>query len=214
MAENHNGCFGEATAEIAVMLQSGDNEGAVRRSGELLAECDNRLRKLYNEKVPAGDAVAEFIEAAVLHVHSLRRAYAYADAFSCAVGALLTIEVYQAATAVDADRKTRLYHDAIRSAIDCFDSAGDATDPTVEEHRGYILSYLASLLYHYYRQAVAEGSESSVLTEVYSFLKAISQSGAIQSPTIKLGEIDVDPSSPGPLLVDVMGRAAAIGIYQ
>ena len=39
-------------------------------------------------------------------------------------------------------------------------------------------------------------------------------SGAIQTPTVRLGEKDVDPSVPGPLLIDIMSRAAALGIYS
>lgn len=213
MAVENIGDFNAAAAEIAVMLREGDIESAVRRSGELLANCDNNLRSLYNEKQAIGDAVLQFVEAAVLHVHSLRLAHASADAFSCAIGALLTVEVYKASEVVNSARKVRLYHDAVRSAIDSFERQGDATDSDTEEHRGYILSYLASLLYHYYKKAVEEKSESNVLSEVYSFLKAISSSGAIQSPMIKLGEKDVDPDQPGPLLVDIMGRGAALGIY-
>lgn len=213
MAIDNLSDFNAGAAEIAIMLRENDIEGAVRRSGELLAVCDNDLRSLYNDKKPVNDAVLQFVEAAVLHVHSLRLAHASADAFSCALGALLTIEVYRASEAVDSARKVRLYHDAVRSAIDSFDRQGDATDGGTEDHRGYILSYLASLLYHFYKKAVAEQSESNVLPEVYSFLKAISSSGAIQTPTIKLGEKDVDPDQPGPLLVDIMGRGAALGIY-
>lgn len=213
MAIDNLSDFNAGAAEIAVMLRENDIEGAVRRSGELLAVCDNDLRSLYNDKKPVNDAVLQFVEAAVLHVHSLRLAHASADAFSCALGALLTIEVYRASEAVDSARKVRLYHDAVRSAIDSFDCQGDATDGDTENHRGYILSYLVSLLYHFYKKAVAEQSDSNVLPEVYSFLNAIKSSGAIQTPMIKLGEKDVDPDQPGPLLVDIMGRGAALGIY-
>lgn len=205
--------FGAITAEIAVLLQTGDIEQAVRTSGELLANCDNELRTLRNVGQPLGEAVQRFVEAAILHVHSLRLAKASADAFSCAVGALLTIEVYQAGEAVDSARKLRLYTYAIYSVIDCFDSMGDATESTDEDHRGHILSYLASLLYHYYRETAASAPDDPSLPEAYRFLSAIKDSGAIQTPSVKLGDKDVDPATPGPLLVDIMSRAAALGIY-
>lgn len=205
--------FGALAAEIAVLLQSRDLDQAVRASGELLAECDNILRALRNEHKPLYEAAQQFIEAAILHVHALRLAGAVGESFSCAIGALLTVEVYDIAQAVDSSRKLRLYSFALTSAIDSFDRVGNAGDPSQEDHRGYILSYLASLLYHYYRVTAATTPDDNSLPEAYNFLKAIQSSGAIQTPTIKLGYKDVDPASPGPLLVDIMGRAAALGLY-
>ncbi len=205
--------FGTLTAEIAVLLQSGDIDQAVRTSGELLAECDNKLRSLRNDPKPLDQTVQQFIEAAILHVHALRLAGAVTEAFSCAIGVLLTVEVYGLTKDVDPSRKLRLYSFALTSAIDSFDRMADSTDPANEDHRGYILSYLASLLYHYYKATAETDPEDSSLPEAYNFLKAIQSSGAIQTPTIKLGEKDVDPATPGPLLVDIMGRAAALGLY-
>ncbi len=203
--------FGSKTAEIAVLLQSGDIEQAVRTSGELLADCDNTLRSLHNSGRPVDEAITRFVEAAILHIHSLRQAKASADAFSCAVGALLTVEVYQAGESVDASRKVRIYTFAIYSVIDCFDRMGDATGSSDEDHRGYILSYLASLLYHFYKETSAVTPDDPSLPE--AFLSAIKDSGAIQTPTVRLGEKDVNPSTSGPLLIDIMSRAAALGIY-
>ena len=205
--------FGSKTAEIAVLLQSGDIEQAVRTSGELLADCDNTLRSLHNSGRPVDEAITRFVEAAILHIHSLRQAKASADAFSCAVGALLTVEVYQAGESVDASRKVRIYTFAIYSVIDCFDRMGDATWSSDEDHRGYILSYLASLLYHFYKETSAVTPDDPSLPEAYRFLSAIKDSGAIQTPTVRLGEKDVNPSTSGPLLIDIMSRAAALGIY-
>lgn len=213
MSDNTLPDFGSMTAEIAVFLQNGQIEEAVRMSGELLANCDNTLRKLYNEQKNLNDAIQQFIEAAILHVHALRLAHAAGEAFSCAVGVLLTVEVYKASDLIDPSRKLRLYSFALTSAIDCFDRNGDPADGEEENHRGFILSYLASLLYYYYKQTAAATAEDSSLPEAYNFLKAIESSGAIQTPTIKLGEKDVDPAYPGPLLIDIMGRAAALGIY-
>ena len=204
--------FADSTAQIAVMLQTGDIESAVRLSGELLADCDNELRRRKNAGEAIDETIAQFVEAAVLHVHALRIARKSADAFSCAIGALLTVEIYGASALADNSRKLRLYSFALASAIDCFDSLPD--DPATEDHRGYILSYLASLLYYYYTMTAQSAPDDSSLPEAYRFLKAIEHSGAIQTPKIRLGEKEVDPSSPGPLLVDIMGRAAALGIYE
>ena len=57
--------FGSKTAEIAVLLQSGDIEQAVRTSGELLADCDNTLRSLHNSGRPVDEAITRFVEAAI-----------------------------------------------------------------------------------------------------------------------------------------------------
>lgn len=206
--------FGAITAEIAVLLQSGDIGQAVRVSGELLANTDNFLRTLHNDHKPIEDAVAQFAESAILHVHALRMAHADSDAFSCAIGALLTIEVYQGADMIMPSRKLRLYSIALTSLIDCFDQSGTPASTEEEDHRGYMLSYLASLLYFYYKKTADNDPSDSSLPEAYNFLNAIRSSGAIQTPTIKLGEKDVDPTTPGPLLIDILGRAAALGIYS
>ena len=213
MSDNTLPDFGSATAEIAVLLQTGNVEEAVRTSGELLANCDNNLRTRYNEHKPLDEAIQQFIEAAILHVHALRLARAASEAFSCAIGALLTVEVYNATGLIDSSRKLRLYSFALTSVIDCFDRLGDPSDGEDENHRGFILSYLASLLYHYYKETATKTPDDPSLPQAYNFLKAIESSGAIQSPTIKLGEKDVNPATPGPLLVDIMGRGAALGIY-
>ena len=213
MSDNTLPDFGSVTAEIAVFLQNGQIEEAVRTSGELLANCDNNLRKQYNAKKNLNETIQQFIEAAILHVHALRLAQAVNEAFSCAIGALLTVDVYKATDLVEPSRKLRLYSFALTSAIDCFDRNGDPADGEEENHRGFILSYLASLLYYYYKQTAATTPDDSSLPQAYNFLKAIESSGAIQTPTIKLGEKDVDPAYPGPLLIDIMGRAAALGIY-
>lgn len=213
MSDSSTHDFGTVTAEIAVFLQTGDIERAVRLSGELLAHCDNDLRRLRDDNRPLDEAVMQFVEAAVLHVHALRLAGAVSEAFSCAVGALLTVEVYEMGAAVPPGRKLRLYSFALTSAIDSFDRMHLADDAATDDHRGYILSYLASLLYHYYRVTAAENPDDASLPEAYDFLNAIRSSGAIQTPTVKLGEKDVDPATPGPLLVDIMGRAAALGLY-
>lgn len=205
--------FSDMTAQIFALLQGGDIESAVRLSGELLAVCDNNLRRLKNAGESIDKSICEFIEAAILHVHSLRSAGQIRDTFSCAVGALLTVEIYGVSDRVDSARKLRLYSFALTSVIDCFDSLSDSDNPVAEDHRGYILSYLASLLYYYYTATASESPDDGSLHEAYRFLKAIEHSGAIQSPMIKLGETDVDPASPGPLLIDIMGRAAALGIY-
>lgn len=205
--------FSSRTIEIAAALTGGDIERAVRSSGELLAVCDNTLRELHNAGQPVGEAMQRFVEAAILHIHALRTANAPSDAFSCAIGALLTVEIYQAGAVIDSARKLRLYSYAVCSVIDCFDAMGDANDSNDEDHRGFILSYLASLLYYYYRVTAETEPDDPSLGEAYRFLSAIKDSGAIQTPTIKLGEQEVDPANSGPLLVDIMSRAAALGIY-
>lgn len=210
--QSSDSTFDTLTDETALALQNGDIDTAVRVSGRLLATCDNNLRTLYNARKPLSDAAVDFIGAALLHVHALRIARLPDEAFSCAIGALLTVDIYHSSDTIDNARKAMLYNYALRSAIDCFDNMGEAADNISEDHRGYIMSYLASLLYHYYSQAVKNQSDNPALTEIYNFLKAIGDSGAIQTPTIKLGEQDVDPSSPGPLLVDILSRAAALGL--
>ena len=202
--------YSAAVSETASMLQKGDIESATRLSGEALANCDNDLREAYNKSEALNDKVLEFMDMATLHVRCLRMAGLAGEAFECAVGALLTPEIYRAADKIDEARKACLYFDMVRSAIDMFDHAGDACDSITEDHRGYIMSYAASLLYYNYSKAVEAGSDNPQLAEIYSFLKSIASSGAIQSPKIRLGDTEVDPSDAGPILVDIMSRAAAL----
>lgn len=179
----------------------------LRASGERLATADNALRVAYNNKQPLDSQIDEFLDAAASHVEDLRAGKAASDALMCAVGALLTTDVYGYYNKLAAINKLVLYDAAIRSAIDHFETLED--DGTDMDHRGYILSYLASLLYYNYTLALKEDSSNPVLSRVYPFLNAIKSSGAIQSPKIMLGETEVDPATPGALLIDVMGRAAA-----
>lgn len=213
MDNNLDNFFDQAVVETAQRLQEGNINEAVIISGELLARCDNNLRIAKNSNQPLHEDVAWFIDASLLHINALRRAKAVNEAFSCAVGALLTIEVYQASEMVDLPKKLRLYTLALYSAVDSFDRLDATVGDNAEDHTGHILSYLASLLYHNYQQTVSAYPDDSSLPEVYRFLKSIENSGAIQSPTIKLGTKDVEPECPGPLLVDILGRAAALGIY-
>lgn len=199
--------------QVAAFIASGDYDSATRLSGELLADCDNDLRQAYQQADVTDDHVTTFAQAALLHIHSLRLSSQPSEAFLCSIGVLLTIEIYNIASKTDVIDRMRLYFYAIQSAIDSFEAMKLSETAETEEHRGYILSYLASLLYYNYRLAASTDKESSALADAYQFLIAIKDSGAIQSPTIQFGEKALDPATEsGPLLVDIMSRAAALGI--
>lgn len=200
--------------EIGRYISEGDYESAVRLSGEMLAKCDSLLRNAYQRQETDEDDVTSFVQAALLHVHALRLTKTQAaEQFLCAVGVLLSLEVYNVGNMADNTDKMRLYYYAIQSAIDGFESLQQTDTAESEEHRGYILSYLASMLYYYYGLALAEDNASGALSDVYQFLQAIKDSGAIQSPTIRLGEKELNPANEaGSLLVDILSRAAALGL--
>lgn len=206
----------EVEAEYVRLLLEGDVETAIRLTADALSHSDSRIKQLFE----ARDADGLQAEAAVfgrlsrMQIEALRRGGFVAEAFSCAVATLLSVEIYRCGNAIDPLTRVMLYFVAIQSFIDAAERVVTPDMPQNEEHRGYILSFLASLLYHAYGKAVADTPDGAGLSEVYAFLKNIAQSGAIQSPVIKLNGIDVDPTTPGPLLVDIMSRAAALGIYS
>ncbi len=200
--------------QIGEFIAHGDYESAIRLSGELLADSDNALREAYQRRDVGNDEVETFVHSALLHIHSLRIVKTQsADAFLCAIGVLLSLEVYNLTQKANDYDKMRLYHYAVQSAIDSFESMLPTETPETEGHRGYILSYLASLLYFYYSRAVTKDNNMPALSEVYQFLQAIKDSGAIQSPTIQFGEKALNPETEaGPLLIDILSRAAALGL--
>lgn len=179
----------------------------LRLSGERLAEADNNLRIAYNNHEALDKQINELIEATIVHVNDLRTANMPADALMCAVGALLTSDVYRSYEKVTAIQKLKLLSSAIHASIDHFESTD--SDGSDIDHRGYILSYLASLLYYNYQIAVKDSTDEPIVAQIYGFLNAIKSSGAIQWPKILLGETEVDPATPGPLFIDVLSRAAA-----
>lgn len=206
----------DVEAEYVRLLLEGDVETAICLTADALSHSDSCIKQLFE----ARDADGLQAEAAIfgrlsrMQIEALRRGGFVAEAFSCAVATLLSVEIYRCGNAVDPLTRVMLYYAAIQSFIDAIERSPTPEMEQSEEHRGYILSFLASLLYHAYGKAVEADPEASGLADVYGFLKSIAQSGAIQSPVIKLNGIDVDPATPGPLLVDIMSRAAALGIYS
>lgn len=206
----------DVEAEYVRLLLEGDVETAIRLTADALSHSDSCIKQLFE----ARDADGLQAEAAIfgrlsrMQIEALRRGGFVAEAFSCAVATLLSVEIYRCGNAVDPLTRVMLYYAAIQSFIGAIERSPTPEMEQSEEHRGYILSFLASLLYHAYGKAVEADPEASGLVDVYGFLKSIAQSGAIQSPVIKLNGIDVDPATPGPLLVDIMSRAAALGIYS
>lgn len=206
----------DVEAEYVRLLLEGDVETAIRLTADALSHSDSRIKQLFE----ARDADGLQAEAAIfgrlsrMQIEALRRGGFVAEAFSCAVATLLSVEIYRCGNAVDPLTRVMLYYAAIQSFIDAIERSATPETEQSEEHRGYILSFLASLLYYAYGNAVKAEPDGAGLADVYGFLKSIAQSGAIQSPVIKLNGIDVDPATPGPLLVDIMSRAAALGIYS
>lgn len=206
----------EVEAEYVRLLLEGDVETAIRLTADALSHSDSRIKQLYEARDIDGlqAEAADFGRLSRMQIEALRRGGFVAEAFSCAVATLLSVEIYRCGQAIDPLTRVMIYFAAIQNFIDASERSATPDMEQSEDHRGYILSFLASLLYHAYGKAVADRPDGAGLGEVYGFLNSIAQSGAIQSPVVKLNGIDVDPATPGPLLVDIMSRAAALGIYS
>ncbi len=191
-------------------MEAGDE---VRLTGDSLALADNELRKAIQSGADVVAVCDRFITAAIDHVRSLSDASFNIESFNCAVTALLTLEVYKVGRRCNADKRLRLLFPAVDNFMSLAETMPQLDEIDADGHRATILSYLASLIYYNYTLAHEETPDADILPEVYVFLRSIMPHGIIQSPVINVGGEALDPSSPAPILGDIISRTAAMGLY-
>lgn len=239
--------------EAEMMAASGSLEDAVRFSGEELARLDNIWRRAHNAHLhdantPAGpaDAVArtavtEMATMAVCHADMLMRAGMPQDAFA------VTLTTIAALTMEGADRTEpqlmmtlcALTCLALNTLAETDPMPPALATPEAREHFPVIISYCASMLYHWYAQTVA--APTPWHQRITPLLRTLIRAGAVQSPTLTIatdtrhfatntteGIDSAKGSEPaqGPtttvdsagntaaILPDLLGRALALGLLQ
>lgn len=205
--------------DVAAMLGSHNLEDAIRLSGEELARADNRWRRLHNEHAERGqivESLSEMMTLASLHSACLRRADMAADAFNTNVAAL-TAAAFEDALMTDAVTALGLADSALADLQHIAERM--PYDEHTRLHLPVIISYLASIQYALYRKAIALGATGSIVNSAYTTLQSLIHTDAVQ-PKLNVPDgdsnqtIEVDPTHPLPALLDLMSRAAALGLIE
>ena len=87
-------------------------------------------------------------------------------------------------------------------------------DDFSREHINEIMRYLASMLYHYYNKVKESRPNFPHLQVSYQILAQLQGSVDIQSPSIKVLNEEINPSTPLPLFSDLVGRSHAMGLIN
>lgn len=201
--------------EIEQLATSGNVEDAIRLSGEELARWDNAWRKAHNSRLPVESVMTSFAALALAHADLLFRAGAWRDAYATAVTAMMSLSVDRQCMA-NASEMLGLLTVAL-AALEQI-AAKIEKDSFTETHIPVMISYLASLLYFYYRHTWSSG-QSQWHGRAYPLLRDMTEVGAVRSPHIPVANpdgtsADVDPSDPAPLFSDLAGRSVALGLLS
>ncbi len=187
-----------------------DTPDAIRLSGEELARMDNAWRKAHNAKQPTTNILVAVSQLAQCHCDLLFRAAAYADAYATAVTVMMSVSLDEACTECMPQMLSLCVIAA--SSLEQL-GAQMPHDEFTTQHMPIILGYVASLMYCYYQKTlVIEQTQWHGIA--YEMLRDFANAGAIQQPTIAVGDKTVDPLHPFDLFSDLAGRSIALGLLS
>ena len=196
-------------ATIDEMLDRGDVEDAVRYSGELLAEADTLWTSAHNDKATTIDEISALAILAAYHCDALAMMSNINDAYATAVTALFQMAIDGNESLSIDQSALQLYNTAIMSMMQALQP-----DDTSRQHINEIMRYLASMLYHYYNKVGKARPNFPHLQVSYQILAQLQGSVDIQSPSIKVLNEEINPSTPLPLFRDLVGRSHAMGLIN
>jgi len=199
-------------------IASGKIDEAIRLSGEATATLDAEWTRLHN----AGDCnsdnaliVSNFV--AGRHLDALMQGGAVDEVF--ATGALLlyrsTLARNKSAELSQSqlDILCRMLSAAIETGNRHGFTSADA-DAADIDHFAHIVSYLASMLYAFYTEVGNSRPDSPMLEDAYELLEQMQQIGAVQYPSIRIKDCDVDSVDIASILPDLLGRSRALGLLN
>lgn len=200
--------------EIDDLLDNGEVPDAVRFSGELLAKADALWASARNSNCDSLNEISAVTILAAYHCDALAMMSNVNDAYATAITVLFQMAI-DGNESLSLDQSAlQLYNTAIISLMQILQQQTLQPDDTSREHINEIIRYLASMLYYYYNKVGKARHDFPHLNVAYQILSQIPGNIDIQSPTIKVLEEDVDPSSPLPLFSDLVGRSHAMGLIQ
>lgn len=201
-------------ANIDEMIDRGEIEDAVRLSGELLAEVDALWTTARNNNASSLNEISALSILAAYHCEALAMMSNINDAYATAITALFQMAIDGNDSLSLKQSAMQLYITAIFTLMQIINQQFANADATEREHLNEIMRYLASMLYYYYNQVGVANSDFPHLPVAYQILSQLKNNVDIQSPTIKVLDKEVNPSTPLPLFADLAGRSQAMGLLS
>jgi hypothetical protein len=198
----------ELLGEIEAMAADNNLDDAVRLSGEELAHADNAWRVAHNAGADVKQSLWCLAQLAQCHSDLLFRASAYADAYATAVTAMMSLSLD--------DMCNDSAHEMLALCViagSSLEQLGSRMphDEFTEQHMPMLFSYIASLLYYYYQKTIV-AEQTPWHGIAYEMLCDFAKAGAVQQPTVAVGDKNVDPAHPFDLFSDLAGRSIALGL--
>lgn len=199
-------------------LATGNVEEAIQYSGEATATLDAEWTRLYNAKEKDCDAAliaGTFV--AGRHLVALLHGGASDEAFSMGMLLLYRSTLARKKSAELAQAQLDVMIRLLSATLEVGDRAGftsPSADATDVDHFAHIVSYIASMLYAFYTEVGNSRPDTPILEEAYALLQQMQELGAIQHPTIRIKDADVETSDIAALLPDLLGRSKALGLLK
>ncbi len=196
------------------MIVEGDIAGAVRLSGETLADDDAEWTAAFNSNRDTAPALDTLLRAAYAHISALSAAGEVAQAFSTSLIVLYASVIDRSEGAPTIHGRLTLWLvglDMLQQLVDRL--YGDtAPDGDTAAHIRAAITYMSSMLHRVYRQAIACGIDSPVVNDAYTMLSSLSR--VIQWPVVNVNGTHVDiTADPTPLMADLTGRLRALALF-
>lgn len=200
------------------LIDAGKIEEAIRFSGEATATLDAEWTRMYNTGDSECDrALIAATLVACRHLDALMQGNASDEAYSMAAMLLYRSTMTRTKPFKLPQSRLDILCRMLSAAItvgerdNYMSESGDAKSV---DHFAHIISYIASMLYFYYREVGKLMPDTPLLEEAYPLLQDMQEIGAIQYPTVRVLTRDVDCDDIIHILPDLFGRSRALGMLK
>lgn len=204
----------EQLDHIMTLLEAGDYETAVRRSGEIFAEANERWTADHNGGRDTERPLTELAVSAITHVQALCAAGLMRDAFETATS---TIYLVSREAPVNPDARFALIPlgvEAISSFMQTLAMLSQQPDETAREHATVVVSLLASMLFAHYKLYKDVHPDAEPVKAAYQVLDDMIKARLVQSPKLHTPDGEVDPDDVEPVFAELIGRTRALGYFS
>lgn len=207
-----------AAQRTEAALASGNIEDAIRISGEATATLDAEWTRLYNNRDSGCDnalIAGNFV--AGRHLDALLQGGAAEEAF--ATGALLLYRSTMSSnkSAELSQSQLDILCGLLSAALETGNlrgyTSGDADAGDID-HFAHIVSYVASMLYAFYIEVGKNRPDTPMLEDAYMLLEQMREIGAVQYPSLRINDCDIDAGDIAAILPDLLGRSKALGMLN
>lgn len=197
-------------AEANRLLDQGAIEDAVLLSGEALACAYEQWAAKINHKENSLEQINVMAIASSCHCGSLAAMGNFHDAYATAIGAILQISVDPNHSDNIDQSLLSIYTTAVFALLNKISTL--TPDDDTRTHIDCITRYLSSMLYYYYNLIGNKCPDSPYLEAAYEALSIMQNYTKIESPVISVLDEQISPTSPQPLIGDLVGRSRALGL--